>query len=123
MRDLIERLVKATGPDRQLDRLIEESLPGARRHDDDRMVADGYVVEANGVQAYLPPPYTASLDAALKLVPEGWRWDVDWRPYARVWQDYQVGDDTMRGWGGTPAIALCVAALKVHALGKEPRSR
>lgn len=82
---LLESVEAATGPSRGLDRLIEETLPGVLRHGDDHMVADGYVISGEGHpeerpgQAYVPPLYTASIDAALalrdRLRPEG-TWDV-----------------------------------------------
>lgn len=131
MSDLIERLEKATGPDRDFDRLIEESLPGVRQHHDHRMVADGYVMEANGVQAYLPPLYTASIDAALTLLPEGWAWTLCDRGIASICSDFN--DDYAKVFNSgtrpprqrgemprsmsrvaTPAIALCIAALRAR---------
>lgn len=116
--DIIARLEKATGPDRQLDRLIEETRPDVRRHIYQHMVDDGYVLEANGVQAYLPPHYTASLDAALTLVPEGLPWLLMRR--GNNTHQAEVGDE-WQYQGATPALALCIAALKARALTQPDR--
>lgn len=60
------------------------------------------------------PHFTASIDAALTLVPKGWSWLI--RPsdfqdnwIAEVWR----GDDDGRGSRATtPALAICIAALR-----------
>lgn len=62
--------------------------------------------------------YTASLDAALTLVPSGWQWMV---------KDFQgaapavavLGDGLIVRNGATPALALAAACLS--ALTKEPK--
>ena len=91
--DLIAALEKAEGPSRELDAEIRKHVPGD----------------------YLPA-FTASLDAALTLVPDrrAWEikstyWSADKRPAACV-----VRPDGVRryGLGATPAIALCIAALR-----------
>lgn len=100
--DLIEKLEKATGPDRKLDSAIVDFLVGMPR-------------TAIGGDAR----YTSSIDAALTLVPEG----------ARVWLELNTADFKPHGaWVGgdyshrknysrtaTPAIALCIAALRARA--------
>lgn len=59
MTDLINRLERADGPDRELDWAIH--------------IRNGLL----GVGMYGDHPhYTASIDAALMLVPEGWKWAV-----------------------------------------------
>ena len=120
MKDLIKRLEAATGPDRQLDNAIEEAidLPKPTNPDD----LPGY-----------PPHFTASIDAAITLVPEDsheWREysPVIWggrRPAARI--NYRQRDaEAESGWaygslndsevrGATPALALCIAALKARS--------
>ena len=64
--------------------------------------------------------YTSSLDAALTLVPEGWCWAIEGSRRAAVYDpsaDPEPGSFAnpiqMRS-GFTPAIALCVAALKAR---------
>lgn len=82
------------------------------------------VLPADILARVVPPPYTVSIDAALTLVPEGWRWSLDWtqRPH---YQDcgradlYAPGSgikppDVCDVYAATPAIALCIAALKAR---------
>jgi hypothetical protein len=108
---LIEKLSAATEGSRELDDAIQEvAIP----------LGCGMLV-FNGRQ---PPLYTTSLDAALSLVPEGWRIE-DFSQYRNGdfyvclwprekddWDDglpQTVGDDA-----ATPALALCVASLKAR---------
>ncbi len=107
MQDLIERLEKATGPDLEADRLISCLLIGR----DDVFFATG-------------PYYTESIDAAVELVPEGWAWFVEridgfTNGDARIWLPAQHTHGLPREnfdvrKAATPAIALCIAALKVR---------
>ena len=110
---LIERLEKATGPDRKIDDALHELTPKPR------------VVE--------PLKYTRSIDAALTLVPAGFRWLVrnhNGKPtpggdgagalaFANVYRDEDEDETDYHSWGKQPAIALCIAALK--ATGETPR--
>lgn len=114
--ELIAALERATGPNYDLDALIWNAIgrPDTRTHD--------------GTPCVLT--YTASIDAAMTLVPEGWAieriqiWPGQ-RPYVSLWE---CGQDRDGKWwhsagakknhqrldvdGATPAIALCIAALK-----------
>jgi hypothetical protein len=61
-----------------------------------------------------PPPYSQSLDAALSLVPEWCAWsvgcEIDFTPTARVF-----GHDIHKeDFAATPALALCLAALRAR---------
>jgi len=103
-----------------------EALDGPNRNlDADIMRATGL----GGLKAdYAPHPYTASIDAALTLVPEGWaveRWQI-WpgEPSTLdLLETKRSGDQWVRdGWQGkvdacaaTPALALCAAALRARA--------
>jgi hypothetical protein len=93
MKDLIEKLEKATGPDRGLEyemfaKLVEPILD----HD--------------------PPYYTASIDDALTLVPEGAQWVVMSKGKTGSPPSAVVG--ARHDNGATSAIALCIAALKAR---------
>ncbi len=61
------------------------------------------------------PHYTTSSDAALTLVPEGFDWDICFRgggnrrSYFATVGVYKSGDPRP-----TPALALCIAALKAR---------
>lgn len=102
MSDLIARLEKATGPDRQLDNAIWFSL--------DQPLPDD--------PAGCPLRYTASLDAALTLVPAGFYWSVLGSDhYGQAWVDKLDGRGTFKSGKSSagPIIALCIAALKARA--------
>lgn len=111
--DLIARLERATGADRDLDEAIAEW-----RFQDDM------ATKRTSKWGPVPRYYTASLDAALTLVPEGLDWLICSR--RRNFQDgYYVhimnGDVNRDGrsvsvaWHPIPAIALCIAALKARS--------
>ena len=63
-----------------------------------------------------PKPYTASIDAALTLVPEGWIWDVSSSGCAWIMRDGDSVCDSQIVISGieNPIIALCIAALKAR---------
>ena len=105
LRDLLE---KAEGPDRKLDERIAAAV-GAHGPREDA------------------PPYTASLDAALTLIPNGWYCDLHngspMPPPSYVWlwrrgfggaQNKRATDSRVYGSAATPALAICIAALKAR---------
>ncbi len=124
MKELISRLKQVTEGSRELDREIFD-------------IAGTYVLEKRGrdrkewlykiggkdwerIDSYRFPRYTTSIDAALTLVPEGWFWIADNNPmtggYARLNAVPDIGE-TMKEVAGdarTPALALCIAALKAR---------
>lgn len=117
---LIKRLEAATGPDRELDARIwcevsgeifdyfEDGFLNFRRKD------GGFWIRPAGPDTGIPA-YTASIDAALTLVPEGWR-STDVHQYNDDfwhWSLWRVGK-RVDGNHKTPAIAICIAALKVR---------
>lgn len=115
--DLIKRLESAQGPDRESDLAIVLSLnPGARKHNDE----DFYYASAAD-NTYIPIlHYTASIDAALTLVPKGCAVEL------MIWVQTNVrlvrGDDAWQAsFAPTPAIALCIAALRARAELNENR--
>ncbi len=110
--DIIIRLEAATGPDRQLDNAIEGAIDLPKPTNPDEL--PGW-----------PPYYTASIDDALTLVPKGLRWYAadsddrsDDRPVAAAFPTVAVFSaiGIPRSVGATPAIALCIAALKARAV-------
>lgn len=112
---LAERVEALSGPDREVDAKIADAI-----HWDDPIV-------------YEDDPrllaFTASLDAAMTLVPEGWNWMAGNRdqPLARAYVNNGelafVGAGMRRNpnrqWyettAATPALALTAAALRAHA--------
>lgn len=103
--ELIAALEKATGPDALLDADIWQEIgrPDTRTYD-----GRGCILV-----------YTASIDAALALVPEGLGWGIPFGPCTahdgnkeRRWWEAEVGPHLAEG--ATPAIALCIAALRAR---------
>jgi hypothetical protein len=121
LRELIERLEKATGPDRDIDIKIES-----------------WWMRAYGHRSSPVPHFTTSIDAALTLVPKDapfvltltgvW---AEHTPFSGqpIWEagipdqgsgDFEeytiaeVGDFEASGTAPAPAIALCIAALKAR---------
>ena len=69
------------------------------------------------------PRYTANIDAALTLVPSGWMVELwlaqptetqQWHANANVYYERRKAS---RGEGATPALALCIAALRARGEG------
>jgi hypothetical protein len=132
--ELVERCEQATGPDRELDASIFKALGAPVPFQFfNKLVAltfdeaeQCYFAPIGDMRVrYEPPTYTASLDAAMTLVPEGMMFCV-----TNVGVDHPtkpdlsrssaiVGkpDDPKRGYntGATPALALCAAALRARA--------
>lgn len=91
---LAERVEALSGPDRAVDWELH--------------VFDGLV----GVGMYgAHPHYTASLAAAMTLVPEGW--DHGYTANGQCWTHKEAS--TVHGDAATPALALCAAALRARA--------
>lgn len=129
MSDLIERLGKAVGPDKELDWDLA-LLAGWERRDWDIASANlGWF--APGVPNVMhsdPPRYTASIDAALTLVPDGWAWAVREHRDCPPPHSDALAKVSRVAWGcpegelyeqsqarhPTPAIALCIAALRAR---------
>jgi hypothetical protein len=126
---IIERLERAAGPDRELDGDIALAIDLVPAHHEREPKAssiyDGghfhhvwsaerpneYDQEGRG---YTAPAYTASLDAAMTLA-EGFGGQVtffkDGTAKAFLWQPYPLA---VEGKAASPAIALCIAALKAR---------
>ena len=73
--------------------------------------------ELGGAISRPPPHYTASLDAAMTLVPEGFDWlRKDFRTMTVVMPaaDQKAWGRHIDATGATPALALCAAALRAR---------
>jgi uncharacterized protein YmfQ (DUF2313 family) len=103
---LIERVEAASAPDREIDLFIMRW------------------VENIGGDASNAEPYTASIDAAMTLLPgPDWEWSLEVQVGHHVSRESEcmiaiakVGDP-MRGWestAATTALALCAAALRAR---------
>ena len=124
---LIAKLEAATEGSRELDAEIWLFVtPGATRKQssyihkatqircfiDETRQADGHLI--------IVPHYTTSIDAALTLVPKSTLWAVGQMedgPFCRLVilnKDGSYLDGAIESGGSTPALALCVAALKAR---------
>lgn len=136
--ELIERLEKLTGPDREIDAEIEaalccpcysESLPSlpdgwAWDFEAENDYVTVYMVLGNKtskkLKRYSPPKYSESIDAALTIVPEGFKWKCGYGrhvPHTAELRDYR--DKPILGTfigecDSNRAIALCIAALRAR---------
>lgn len=107
--DIIARLEKATGPDEAIDAEVWCVV-----------YAPDVVAIDHGAKF---PPYTTSIDAALTLVPNQ-PWIGPWSILSRgnSWEaeigagfhPRDVGYESRAKSNATPAIALCIAALKAR---------
>ena len=127
--ELIAQLEKATGPSRELDEAVCRFLgtfPEITNtgYDWHRSKIDGQIWRAANVDGtrsenWTAPAYTSSIDAALALVPEKCQF-VNLTHFSDGWYA-SVGKhsvDGIRHEGNqisTPALALCIAALKARS--------
>lgn len=127
---LAERCEAATGPDRELDALIACHAPICRadyilsaRPSQKRGMVTRYF-DDGGHGTFVCENYTASLDAAMTLVPEGCASAIGTMafvnetrlPWACIWTPQ--GEPTWRSDAATPALALCAAALRALTQGQ-----
>lgn len=126
---------QATGPDRELDGAIDR-LFNARPKDGDYDEGEGAFWRVkNGWSGLLARPdgfargsfsaanYTASLDAAMTLVPEDGFWELNAHSCAKVTVDVRYGSgadwwfeqETFEANAATHALALTAAALRARA--------
>jgi hypothetical protein len=135
--ELAARVEAAEGPDRELDAEIALAVGIVRERagecffghrDYSVMVLERGYYDIEGSAPELPH-LTASLDAAMTLVPEGCRFNLNKRPYAEARRDgfhaqvwfsryYENASDMPNAWAATPALALVAAALRARASGQ-----
>ncbi len=126
--ELIWKLEIATEGSRELDCMIFEAVAmsgeffGSKITSFSHDTSGRYVFNTEDGRRHLEAAtalnYTTSLDAALKLVPEGRQWILDchdkmdggsWRYSAHV-----SGSSDKSWWRPTPALALCIACLRAR---------
>lgn len=104
MTDLITRLESADGPSRELDAEIA-------------VVCGIDIGRSKGdPNDHRLPAYTASIDAALTLVPEGRHTEIEIWTDGRGRAEFNGVGTTCGAWGRTPALALAAAALKARGV-------
>lgn len=125
--DLIARLERATEGSRELDAEVwrEVSLPteyfGSKIERVTYSNGDVVIDTEDGFRHFDThdiPRFTLSLDAALSLVPGGkWQWQIRQDPssYRAGIVGGKIPDMVIhRGQAPTPALALCIAALRAR---------
>ena len=128
---LIERLEAATGPSRELDAAIFHAIGApvpfqfankliALEYNDVEQAYFAIVTDDMRVR-YSPPNYTASIDAALTLVPEGWTCafrqqdDGGWHAELREGYCTSYKRVVLSRSGKSPPplpLAICISALR-----------
>ena len=136
---LAEKCEAATGPERAIDGAIDRLMferPTDGDYDDAERAIwrlndgwSGILIRGDGFArgAFYAKEYTASLDAAMTLVPEGWGWLVS-QPNEKaiasglLKKDTPVMGEVQYGYdqrytvaAATPALALTAAALRARA--------
>lgn len=118
---LAERVEALTGPDREVDaEIFLLQWPGYHIQTDCEPFPDevqpGRIQEAGGFGYRTAPSYTAALDAAMSLVPEGWDVDIEVRQsFAHVFMENDEALEAEANNAATPALALTAAALRAIA--------
>ena len=126
MRALIEQVEQATGPDRELDAAITRLVSIPADAEEVRWSPRGEMRELRGRvfdgggwgdEWWEVPTYTASLDAAVSLVPSGWGWAIkakmEGAEFSSSCWNYLTGHGPST-LGATPALALVAAALRAR---------
>jgi hypothetical protein len=121
LRALADRVEALVGPDRDVHGLVAVASGEyvADRHRSGMFYKVGEQISGYGV-----PAFTASLDAAMSLVPEGW-W-VSWLTIGCPHSGNSCIIGTICGRAvsaeaATPALALCAAALRALAHHSEDK--
>lgn len=111
---------QATGSDRELDLAIAQALQPNRLWQSGEW-SDVEIAHqrGSGGEAFPAPSYTSSADAALTLIPDGWKvWGVR-EDDSGWWVGLSLdgGRNVQGGWAPTPtfALAMSAAALRAHA--------
>lgn len=106
---LIERVERASGPDRELDAAIDLALFP------DHRISGDHILDRMGFGKPIPH-YTASHDAVMALMPEGFIFNLgnDTHPcWSDVWNPARENFGA-NGRGATPSLALLSAILRAR---------
>lgn len=125
-------LCEAAGPDRELDARLAladnyecprtcQTIAQMQDWSPHNTIAEIAKWSDHDTTAFVLPRYTASIDAAMTLVPKnvvGWR--MDWSGLrAVVRMGFGGIPGTVESWAATPALALCAASLRAIAATQE----
>jgi len=116
--EMIERLENATGPSREMDAQIWRAVTGGE-----------YLITSRSPPVAIGgatiPAYTASVDAAVTLVRDGWSWtvgncDEGDAPWACLTSPLDSDEDggckDYHASAATAPLALCIAAVQVRQM-------
>jgi len=114
---LIARLREATGGNTELDAYIHLAVT-PELADSHVREGSGWIIGGNHESPTYAPPYTASIDAALTLLPDKWSWRCNasenrLHSTAIVGRSYPTNANASAEHS-SPAIALCIAALEAR---------
>jgi hypothetical protein len=131
---LADRCEQATGPDRELDceiwadandlklewqgNCLVAGIEGVIGWIDPGEHSRNFSTNRSATGPAAIPAYTASLDAAMTLVPEGYNGRLGWCKGAGYAELFNVAAGEGKGEthaAATPALALCAAALRARA--------
>lgn len=121
--ELAERCEKAEGPIRELDVAIAQAVWPQLTHYAPHCRGEEPIFWDDPFRKQPCPHFTASLDAALTLVPEGFRWKLGYSRYVPCVAelvDYRAQMEPNLGTfvsecDSSHALALCAAALRARA--------
>lgn len=119
---LADEIERAEGPSRELEAAIKEAQTGKCPHVHVMTVdgdGDGWMEVCSRCCEEEPdthiPRYTASIDAALTLVPEGWNGVIHIRDGSVGLYQLSNPKSHINVNAATDALALCAAALRAKA--------
>jgi len=113
---LIERLEALRGPDREVDGLIMQHInPEREFHQFEDALGMRCLYDSAAWE--MPKKYTASIDAAMTLVPEGFYPLIAKQSADRGQANMGQANNGLgfNGYAATPAIALCIASLRARS--------
>ena len=123
--ELAERCERASGPDRELDAAIARAIGFGCVAQDPQASGDGWIAWTGPHFRSGPwerlKAYTASVDAAMALVPKGLMFELTttgFKPGATVCGS-SISDTHEGSYAATPALALTAACLRALAHRKE----
>ncbi len=132
---LIADLERATGPDILLDARCWDVLDARPRVDDGGGAPIFKRDPEDSIALDAPPPFTASVDAALKLVPERWTsGGIHWLGYdngklmapavVELWHALSSGGaPRVVAYAATISLGICIASLMARAALKTTNDR
>lgn len=119
MLDLIEKLEKAAGPDRDLDRDVALACGWKRKPWVSGAVWEPPTWKPGKPRRSAVPKFTASIDAALPLMPQGWHAILYTETRCAELYPTEIpkrpAGIQSRANGPRIAVAICIAALKARA--------